>query len=152
MCDLRERLITLEGCACKITCKDILIGFTTTFNEDKTVSLKFTGGAGTFIPVGYADCGSSITIKNDIGLTTIPVSITIEQDKSTVDIDISMFEAGEYLTFSVDAAICGNGINCNKCVSKVVRNTSGCCLITNKGITPLTLTYKTCGITTPIAG
>ena len=152
VCDLRARLITLEGCACKITCKDILIGFTTIFNDDKTVSLKFTGGAGTFIPVGYTDCGSTVTIKNDAGVSTSPINIIISQEGQTIDIDISMFEAGEYLTFSVEAAICGDGLNCNKCVTRIVKNTSGCCLITNSGIASLTITYKTCGIITPIVG
>ena len=151
-CDQSARLAALEACACKVTCKDVLVGFAATFNDDKTVSLKFTGGAGTFIPVGYADCGSSVTIKNDAGVTTNPISIVIAQEGETIDIDISMFEGGEYLTFSVNAAICGNGINCNKCVSRVIRNTSGCCLITNSGTTPLTLTYKTCGITVPTVG
>ena len=149
VCDLRTRLITLEGCACKITCKDILIGFTTTFNDDKTVSLKFTGGAGTLIPVGYTDCGSKLVIKNDAGVSTSPINIIISQEGQTIDIDISMFESGEYLTFSVEAAICGNGLTCNKCISRIVKNTSGCCLITNSGITSLTITYKTCGIITP---
>ena len=119
VCDLRARLVTLEGCACKITCKDVLVGFSVTFNDNKTATLNFTGGAGTFIPTGYADCGSSVTIKNDTGVTTNPVSIAIVQELSSIDIDISMFEAGEYLTFSVNAAICGNGSNCNKCISKV---------------------------------
>ena len=152
VCDLRARLVTLEGCACKITCKDVLVGFSVTFNDNKTATLNFTGGAGTFIPTGYADCGSSVTIKNDAGVTTNPISIAIAQELSSINIDISMFEAGEYLTFSVNAAICGNGSNCNKCITKVVRNTSGCCLITNSATTPVTITYKTCGINTPTAG
>lgn len=145
-CDQYTRLKALEACACKFTCKDITIGFITTFNTGDTVTLKFTSGAGTSIPVGFTNCGSMLTIKNDKGVTTAAIPVIIAQEGESIPIDISMFNNGEYLTFNLDAHLCGNGITCEKCISKVVRNTSGCCAITNTGIVPTTIIYKTCGL------
>jgi hypothetical protein len=147
-CADRLRITALEACACKFTCNDIQIGFTTTFNDDDTVTLSFTPGAGSNIPVGFVDCGSILTIKNDNGVSTLPISVIVAQNGQTIDVDISMFQSGEYLTFDLNSKLCKDDIQCDKCTSKVVRNTSGCCLITNSGLTPLTIIYKTCGITT----
>lgn len=146
LCNMYNRIIALEACACKVTCKDIILGFTTTFNDDSTVTLKFTSGSGAYIPTGFTDCGSTITIKNDNGVSTSPISIVIAQEASTIDLDISMFQAGEYLTFNLDAHLCSSSFNCSKCYSKVVRNTSGCCLVTNNGTDNITIIYKTCGL------
>ena len=57
---------------------------------------------------------------------------------------LERFHSGEYLTFNIDAKLCAEGISCSKCVSKVVRNTSGCCEITNNGTQDVTLIYKIC--------
>ena len=144
LCNMYGRLKALEKCACKLTCKDVIIGFSTEFTDDKKVILKFTSGAGTFIPVGFTDCGSVLIIKNATGTTTLPINIIITQEGETAEIDISMFNSGEYLTFNIDAKLCAEGISCSKCVSKVVRNTSGCCEITNNGTQDVTLIYKIC--------
>ena len=146
ICSLLARISTLEDCACKKGCDDIKIGFITIFNDNNTVTLKFTTGAGTTIPTGIIECGSILTIKNDTGTTTLPISVIVAQNGSSVDIDISMFQQGEYLTFDLNSKLCGNGLTCEKCTSKVVRNTSGCCEIVNSGTVPITITYKTCGI------
>lgn len=143
---LLTRISSLEDCACKFTCKDVTIGFTTTFNDDKTVTLKFTTGAGTSIPLGFTNCGSTVTIKNDKNVSTLAIPIVVAQEQDTINIDISMFEGGEYLTFNLDVQLCSAAFNCAKCVTKVVRNTSGCCLITNTGIENVTIIYKICGL------
>jgi hypothetical protein len=59
-----------------------------------------------------------------------------------------MFESGDYLTFDLNSKLCKDDIQCDKCTSRVFRNTSGCCLITNEGTSAITIIYKTCGITT----
>lgn len=143
---LLTRITTLEACACKVTCKDITVGFLTTFNSDRTVTLKFTSGAGSSIPVDFVNCGSNLTIKDDRGVVFGPINIPIAQNYQSVDIDISMFTPGEYLTFSLDAQLCSEAFNCSKCVTKVVRNTAGCCLITNNGASPVTIIYQICGL------
>lgn len=148
ICKAFARLDALEACACKFTCNDIQIGFTTTFNDDKTVTLQFTSGAGSNIPVGFVDCGSILTIKNDNGVTTPPINVIVAQNGQTVDVDVSLFEQGEYLTFDLNSKLCKENIHCDKCTSKVVKNTSGCCLITNTGTSAVTIIYKTCGIIT----
>lgn len=146
ICNLLGRISTLEDCACKKSCDDIKIGFITTFNDNNTVTLSFTSGAGSNIPLGFTDCGSILTIKNDNGVSTLPINVIVAQNGDTVDVDISMFEDGSYLTFDLNSKLCGNGLTCEKCVSKVVRNTTGCCLITNSGAQTISITYKICGI------
>lgn len=143
---LLKRMSVIEECACKITCKDILIGFIVAFNDDKTVNLKFTSGAGTVIPIGFTDCGTLLTIKSDKGVISANIPVIISQEGITTDIDISQFEIGDFLTFSLEVNMCSAGLNCQKCVSKIVKNTSGCCLITNADNENITLTYKICGI------
>lgn len=147
--DLLKRIIAIEDCACKFTCKDVTVGFLTTFNDDKTVTLKFTNGAGTFIPDGFEDCGTLLTIRNDNNIKTNPITVIVSQEGISDDIDISMFEVGEYLTFSMEVNLCSEKFNCQKCVSKTVRNTAGCCLITNNDTEDITIIYKICGITAP---
>ena len=146
---LYKRLKALEDCACKKTCADIIIGFITEFTESNTVILKFTSGAGTFIPVGYKDCGSVLTISNEAGIKSLPYNIIISQEGETQELDISMFRVGEYLTFNVEVKLCSKDLNCEKCVTKVVRNTSGCCLITNTSTVPITITYQSCSSVLP---
>ena len=146
ICNLLSRMTALEACACKFTCNDIQIGFSATFNDDNTVTLNFTSGAGTFIPAGFIDCGSILTIKNDNGITTLPINVIVSQNGTSIDVDISMFEQGDYLTFDLNSKLCKGDIHCDKCTSRVVRNTSGCCLITNTGAASISITYKICGI------
>jgi hypothetical protein len=141
---LLERIQALEACACKFDCDDITIGFLTTFNDDQTVTLTFSSGAGSFIPNTFTDCGSKITISNDSGVKLGPIVIPIAQNYESIDFDVSMFSPGEYLTFSLDAKLCSDSIDCFKCVKKVVRNTSGCCVISNTGTEPITIIYKVC--------
>lgn len=150
--NLMGRIAALEDCACKITCKDVLIGFNVTFNEDKTATLKFTTGAGTNLPTGFIDCGSLLTITNDKGISNSGIPIVITQDGIIDDIDISSFEPGEYLTFSLEAAMCSPSLHCQKCITKTVKNTSGCCLITNDGTEKITITYQTCGLPVQTTG
>ena len=142
-CNMRDRVIDIETNCCAPTCDKVKVGFITTFNDNQTVTLSFTPGAGTNIPSGFTDCGSSITISNSNGVTAGPFPITIEQGSDSDDIDVSAFQPGETLTFSILAKLCSKTVNCEKCYGKVVQYLTGCCSITNTSDQPITFTYST---------
>lgn len=140
--NLLTRMATIEACACQITCKDIKIGFITTFNDNNTVTLSFTPGSGVNIPDGFEDCGSILTITNQNNIT-FSLSVPIVPGEDSEEIDLSMFESGDTLTFSYEAKICSETLSCEKCYSKVVKYINGCCTITNVSDAPITITYQT---------
>lgn len=142
-CNIRDRVKDIETNCCAPTCDKIKVGFITTFNDNQTVTLSFTPGAGTNIPTGYTDCGSSVTITNQAGLSVGPFPITIEQGEDTDDLDVSAFQPGETLTFSILAKLCSETVNCEKCYGKTVQYLSGCCAITNTSDSPITISYST---------
>ena len=144
---LYQRILHLESCACQFSCKDIIVAFIVVFNEDQTATLKFTQGAGNYIPTGFSDCGSILTIKNQNGVTSNQILINIEQDAQIDGIDVSMFSNGDILTFNIQAKLCNatTKFNCDKCVSKTIKYYSGgCCTIDNTGDVPGILIYSYC--------
>lgn len=142
-CNLRNRVITIETTCCAPTCDKVKVGFITTFNDNQTVTLSFTPGAGTSIPAGYTDCGSSVTISNAAGVTAGPFPLVIEQGEDSDDLDISAFQPGETLTFSILAKLCSESLQCEKCYGKTVQYLTGCCSITNTSDSPITIAYST---------
>lgn len=147
---LLGRLRDLEKCACQVKCSDITIGFIVVFEDDNTATLRFTNGAGSNIPAIFTDCGSILTISGSSGMVAAPIDLStindgIAQNVELEGIDVSMFEPGELLTFDINVNLCSEGQSCQKCVSRTVKNTSGCCTITASG--PVTIIYQTCGLT-----
>lgn len=128
-CNLLDRVTSIENTCCKPTCDDIKIGFSTVFNQDSSVTLLFNAGTGTTIPAGWEDCGSILTITDAAG-NSISVSLTIVNNYTSPDIDLTSFTSGNDLTFTLDVKMCNAdaGITCQKCVSKTVKYLStGCC-------------------------
>lgn len=145
--DLLNRMAEIEACACQFKCSDITIGFLTTFEDDGTVTINFTAGAGTFIPLGWLDCGSKITIMNQNNVSFGPINIVISQEGEVTGIDISSFTLGDTLTFSLDVKLCNAelGRQCDKCVGKtVIYKTTGCCTVTNTGEDNVIIIYTLC--------
>lgn len=141
-CNLQQRVTEIETTCCAPSCDSIKVGFLTTF-DGTTVVLSFTTGAGTTIPTGYTDCGSTLTISNDSG-HEFTVDIPLAQGYVTDPIDLSTFTVGEELTFGFNVKLCSDSVNCDKCVTKKVKYvSSGCCVITNQGSEDITITYRT---------
>jgi hypothetical protein len=114
---------------CAGSCDDIRFGFLTMF-EENTVILSFGSGAGTFIPSGYKDNGSTLTISNSTG-TSMTVDIVVTQGGETDPIDLSVFTQGDVLTFAVDLKMTNGVDNCQKCINKDVKYVgAGCCVLT----------------------
>ena len=131
--NLWERVKTMEDTCCAFTCSDITLGFSAIFNEDGDgIILKFTPGAGTYIPTGFTDGGSTGTITDKDGNVesfNIIISQGLEQE-----IPITGLNTTGNLTVHIDAIITNGTITCDKCLDKTVKNTAcGYCEITASG-------------------
>lgn len=78
LCAALERLKDIEENCCSPVCDDIKIGFTATYSEiDNEYTLTFNNGTGTFIPPGFTDCGSEITLADQHGnILTVGITLT----------------------------------------------------------------------------
>jgi hypothetical protein len=142
LCDVLNRVTSIEDTCCAPTCEAVKVGFQTVFDTN-VVKLQFTSGAGTSIPFGFTDCGSEVTISDSDG-NTVTMPLQIANNYTSPDIDLSVFSAGELLTFDVLVKMCSEGLTCEKCVSKVVRySQEECCTITNTGTATVTIMYET---------
>lgn len=135
--NLRQRVIFMEENCCAATCEDIKLGFTAIFNEDGDgVLIKFTAGAGTVIPAGFTDSGSTIVITDVDGNTAEGVIDIVDNFNNNLEYEILV--GGLNLTGDLEVNITakiGNGtITCEKCVHKLVKSTNcGYCTITASG-------------------
>lgn len=123
---------TQEIC-CEVTCEDVELGFSASLNEDNTaVTLKFTFGAGTNIPTGFTDQGSTGTIT-DVDGNVESFNLTIENN-AEIDVPISGLNVNDSLVIEINAVIGTEGLTCQKCLSKTVRSSNcGFCEITATG-------------------
>jgi hypothetical protein len=145
--NLRQRIISIETNCCAVTCKDVELGFAVTFNEDKTgLIIRFISGAGTHIPAGFEDGGSTGTITDQNGSILefeISISNGSETEVSIVGLDLT----GD-LRIDI-TAILGNGaINCEKCLSRTIKTTGVCdfCTVCASGTTgTVTIVYDDAG-------
>lgn len=141
---LRQRVISIETNCCAVTCDDVKVGFSVVMNEDGTgVILRFTSGAGTNIPTGFIDAGSTVTIT-DIDDNTVDYNIVIANNAEQ-EIPISGLSILGDLTVDVTVKMANGGIVCEKCIVRKVK-LQGCnfCTITATG--PVTIIYKTCPV------
>ena len=126
------RLQAVEEC-CAATCEDIELGFTAVYNEDADgVIISFTFGAGTSIPAGFTDQGSSGTIT-DIDGNSVDFNITIANNASEEVLITGLNTTGP-LDINITAILGREGLTCQKCVTRKV-NRAQCdyCQICNNG-------------------
>lgn len=147
LCNALDRLTNIEENCCAPTCDSIKIGFSTLFNEDSTVTLQFNAGTGMTIPNGWTDCGSILRISDQSG-NAITVALTLVNNYTSPDIDLTSFTPGSLLTFSLDSKLCSETMTCQKCTTKTVEYASSqCCTYTNNGTSNVTLIYTTSATT-----
>lgn len=143
LCNALSRIQEIESNCCAPTCDSIKLGFSTAFNEDTTVTLTFNAGTGTTIPNGWTDCGSILTISDTSG-NSITILLTLVNNYTSPDIDLTSFTKGTQLTFSLDAKLCSDALSCQKCITKtVLYSGSDCCTYTNNSGGDITLIYQT---------
>ena len=146
-CNLLNRVKVIETSCCGPTCDKIKLGATIVFNDDGTIDMNFTYGAGTFIPNGFVDCGSVIKLTDKNGVELTLVGTTISQDGVIEDINISTLATGT-VSVSIQSKFCladetGKTIlTCAGCFNFDFENTMGCCVITNTDSAAQTIMYK----------
>ena len=70
ICDLINRITTIENTCCSFGCDDIRIGFIQSYNQtNNEYTIEFTNGAGTNIPMIFVDCGSTFILTDWKGVT-----------------------------------------------------------------------------------
>jgi hypothetical protein len=146
-CNLNTRMITIEENCCKLTCKDIAIGFNVQVDQNGTgVFLKFTAGAGTDIPSGFTDAGSSVTFT-DKNNQFVTYPLVISNNATQGDFDLSGLDLTDPITISVTAIMATDGLTCEKCITKLYtigNNTCPVCQVTATGTTGhVTIAYTT---------
>lgn len=118
-CNLNNRVTNIENTCCALTCSDIKIGFTVQTDTTGTgVFLKFTTTAGTDIPNGFTDNGSTVTFTDKNG-NFITYPLVIANGANLGDFDLSGLDLTDPITIAVTAVMSAAGINCESCVSRV---------------------------------
>lgn len=76
ICEVLDRLRDIEDNCCSPVCSDISIGFSVAYDEGTNeYTFTFNNGTGTFVPLGFTDCGSTMTLSDQHGntLSAIPI-------------------------------------------------------------------------------
>ncbi len=125
--NIRQRIKTIETGCCSLTCDDVKLGFTAAYNSDNTeIVIRFTSSAGTSIPVGFIDSGSTITITDIDG--NIETYITVNPDlitnNATISVPIPSLNISQDVTVDVEANFTSGGVTCSKCLTKLVHSPS----------------------------
>jgi hypothetical protein len=126
--NMRQRIKTIETTCCSLGCDDIELGFTAAYNDDRTeIIIRFTSSAGTSIPVGFIDSGSTITIKDIDGNeeTYITVNPDLITNNATFNVPIPSLNITQDLSVNVEANFTSGGLTCSKCLSKLVYSPTG---------------------------
>lgn len=78
ICDLLSRIKFMEDNCCAPTCDDIKVAFSSTLDTiNSQLILTFSNSAGNFIPLGFTDCGSTITFTDSFNNSVqFPITIT----------------------------------------------------------------------------
>jgi len=141
--NLNKRVKFMEENCCAMTCDDIELGFTATFNEDGDGFLiRFTSAAGTSIPTGFEDKGSKGTITDKNG-QKVNFNLSISNNSET-EVLVSGLDTTADVRIDI-TAILGNGaLTCEKCIGRNMKlSSTNCCVITNSGSEDLTIVYQT---------
>lgn len=121
---LRQRVNSIEDTCCNTDCEDVKVGFTAAFNADATeIVVRFTSSAGTNIPVGFVDSGSTITITDIDGNSEVYITVNpnLIANNATLNIPIPSLNITEDLKIEVEANLTLGGLTCNKCLAKIIQ-------------------------------
>jgi hypothetical protein len=152
-CDVSNRLSAMETTCCAPSCDKIKLGFTPEFDfAAKSLNMIFESGAGTNIPLGFADCGTVLSITDHTGYVKTFSNLKITMGGETL-INLSGVAQGK-LAFNFKTKFClkdetGTTImTCSDCVEQSIDYfDSSCCLITNTSAATVTIAYDSCSAT-----
>ena len=148
--NLNTRLSALEDCACKMTCKDLTVGFGITA-ADNGIYVDFAPQYGNQIPTGFELTGDnnkiSFTDKNGKRMTWNITSLATEDTVGPYD--ISKLAQDGLISVNVCVGfVTPTGEFCNRCVSDTYDpNTSTCNFCEIRANAPVTIMYKSCSTT-----
>jgi hypothetical protein len=147
-------LINIKENCCALTCEDLKLGFSAVFNEDGDgIIIRFTFGAGTVIPAGFEDEGST-GIITDVDGNTIGFNLEIANNSET-EVLVSGLNLTQPLTVDITAVMGTGSLTCQKCLSRSVAS-SACsfCTITATGEpgSSVVIVYETSGPVGVIVG
>lgn len=132
-----DRIAFMEENCCAFTCDDVKLGFSAVFNEDGDgIIIKFTSGAGTSIPAGFIDKGSTGTVTDKDGnVETFTIDIVDNfAEGNETEVLISGLNTNGELEVEITSKVGTDSITCEKCLKKTVRSGDcGFCVITATG-------------------
>lgn len=153
ICNLLDRLVSIEQTCCAPSCDKIKIGFIYSYDADtRELILEFTSGAGTFIPSGFTDCGSQFSIKDCDGNIILTNTSSISNNAS-ISFTLPLGVCTDKLNISIKTKFCLRDNNnviiltCQDCYNKDIKLEPLCCEVTNSGSVPITIIYKKCTTT-----
>jgi hypothetical protein len=128
ICSLENRLSYIEATCCRVSCKDIKIGFTEIFDADQeTYVLYFNKNSGNSIPEEYTDNGSTITLTDHTG-RELTYDISIEQQFEFI-LDLSGLDTSQNIIININGVFENELSNCSVCYNKVVEAISSPCTV-----------------------
>lgn len=147
---LETDIIFMQNNCCALTCDDIKLGYSAVFNDNMDgIIIKFTAGAGTKIPAGVTDKGSTGTFT-DVNGDTESFSLVIANN-SQVEILISGLSLAGNIEVDISAVMGTPSLTCEKCLHKSVKSSScGYCEIsaTGDGTAQAIIIYESSGTIT----
>ncbi len=144
--NLEARVKYMEDNCCAVTCEDVKIGFTAMFSEDNdSIIIKFTSGAGTWIPTGFTDQGSTITFTDEDGnieefTTSAPDWIA---NNATLEYQITSLITTGDVNINIQSNISNGTLTCSKCSNKTIKRAS-CSFCVLTATDTVTIVYKVC--------
>lgn len=148
LCDALDRISKIEKTCCQATCEQVKVGFNIVFSETQTATLKFTSGAGTNIPTGFIDCGSTLIVSDALGNNVVVENMNLNNNVEVPDVDMTGFREGNILTFTLHAKFCSEEIGtCESVVTKtaIYKNACSTCEIVNTGDGESIIVFETPG-------
>lgn len=142
------RIDLIEDNCCAPSCANVKLGISAVYNEDNTgVLIKFTAGAGTDIPSGFLDIGSTIVITDVDGNTEtfITSGVDLIANNAEIEVSITGLNLTGDLTISIDANMSNGTLTCSKCLGKTIKKaTCDFCTICASGAedTSLVIIYE----------
>jgi len=157
ICDLLQRIKFMEDNCCAPVCDDISIGYSASYNVGtQQVTLTFSNFTNTFIPLGFVDCGSTITLT-DTSNNTITLPITLSNGLVWVSPSLSL-DFTNPISTKINTCFTNqiNGLKCVDCFTQVIPaqdiECKLCKLCTSGGVVgdKLAVTYTTLSNPTPV--
>lgn len=130
---LWKQVKDIQDTCCAISCDDIKLGFSASYNEDSTsIILYFNYAVGTQIPTGIIDKGSTGTFKDRNGVV-VPFNLTIANN-AEIEIPIPGIDVKGPVDISLTPKMGNNTLLCQKCLSRTLTgSTCGVCEISATG-------------------